>query len=297
MPAIYYVDSEGSRRGPIELTPAIGLIRTGMIIASTLVWSEGMQEWAAADQSPILRDQFTRAPPPLPGPPPPAAAAVDARGTLPSAGGADVALRSTVAAWGLFWRALLLIVGAALIIPSPWTNVMYWRYVATTTRLPNGAAFEFEGRPGDIWWVFVAQAILMWISQVKYGQLPGMLGGYALSYIVIRWFCGALRVRAGDGRLEFKGGFWTNFGFAVLVPISIVTIIGWAWVVKHWMKWLCANVEGVMTFEFVGTGLGILWRTLVFSLASCLILPIPWMIAWFCRWFVSQIRVVRAAAG
>jgi hypothetical protein len=40
--------------------------------------------------------------------------------------------------------------------------------------------------------------------------------------------------------------------------------------------------------SFVGTGWGVLWRTMVFGLACCFIIPIPWMMSWYTRWFVSQ---------
>lgn len=74
--------------------------------------------------------------------------------------------------------------------------------------------------------------------------------------------------------------------------VSFVTIIGWAWVVKYMMQWLCRSVRGPLQFDFVASGLEILWRTLVFLLLCMLVIPIPWMIQWYANWMISQIVVV-----
>ena len=36
----------------------------------------------------------------------------------------------------------------------------------------------------------------------------------------------------------------------------------------------------------------ILWRTLVFALGCVLFIPIPWMLRWYTRWYVSQFALV-----
>ena len=47
---------------------------------------------------------------------------------------------------------------------------------------------------------------------------------------------------------------------------------------------------------FKGTGLEILWRLIVVSLASSLIIPIPWMFRWMMRWMLSQTELVDRSA-
>jgi len=39
---------------------------------------------------------------------------------------------------------------------------------------------------------------------------------------------------------------------------------------------------------FIGTGLEFLWRTIVAAIASCFIIPIPWVYRWMSRWLASQ---------
>jgi hypothetical protein len=85
-------------------------------------------------------------------------------------------------------------------------------------------------------------------------------------------------------------------GWWLLAFLSIYTIIGWAWVLRYTMRWSCRNVHGTLGFEFIGTGWGILWRTIVFALGSMFLIPFPWLLRWYSVWFVRQIRVEDFAA-
>jgi hypothetical protein len=75
-----------------------------------------------------------------------------------------------------------------------------------------------------------------------------------------------------------------------------VTIIGWAWVLKFFLRWVCRNISGTVNFDFVGTGWGILWRIIVVILASIFVIPIPWLLRWFTVWLLAQVRVENLAA-
>jgi hypothetical protein len=50
-------------------------------------------------------------------------------------------------------------------------------------------------------------------------------------------------------------------------------------------------VVGTHAFEFIGSGLDLLWRSLVLALALGFLLPFPWALRWFVDWYVSQIVV------
>jgi hypothetical protein len=50
-------------------------------------------------------------------------------------------------------------------------------------------------------------------------------------------------------------------------------------------------VRGTAEFAFTGTGLEILWRTVVVVLLCILIIPIPWMMRWYTQWILSQVAV------
>ncbi|MFT4097711.1 MAG: hypothetical protein QM651_11345, partial [Rhodoblastus sp.] len=231
--------------------------------------------------------------------PPPAAqrpsGAVPSHRTAPVGDVAAGRLVSAIETFPLFGRAVLVWIGNILVIPAPWTGTMFWKYLGESTRLPNGTPFVFEGQWRDIWWVFVLQALLTY-SDVVAGDkgFLAIVGGLVLPYLVLRWFCEKLRIGPGGPFLAFKGEFLPYLGWAALLFLSLFTIVGWAWAAQYYLDWVCRNVAGPVRFSFKGPGLEILWRCLVAVLACCLIIPIPWMIAWLNRWFVSQIEATTA---
>jgi len=83
----------------------------------------------------------------------------------------------------------------------------------------------------------------------------------------------------------------------VLMMISFITIIGWAWVITAWMRWNCRNVAGThREAVFTATGLEMLWRSVVLAFACAFIIPIPWMLGWYARWYTSKVSLVDRGA-
>ena len=63
-------------------------------------------------------------------------------------------------------------------------------------------------------------------------------------------------------------------GWQLLMYVSVITIIGWAWVITAWMRWICRNISGTRReVVFNGTGLEVLWRTLLFVIGCVFIIP------------------------
>ncbi len=61
--AQYFVAMDGKSEGPYSLDTIHNSIANGRINSQTLIWTQGMQEWAEA--STVLSDAFLQAPPPL----------------------------------------------------------------------------------------------------------------------------------------------------------------------------------------------------------------------------------------
>jgi hypothetical protein len=79
--------------------------------------------------------------------------------------------------------------------------------------------------------------------------------------------------------------------------VSLITIIGWAWVISAMMRWICRNIDGTRReVVFNGTGLEVLWRSVVLMISCAFIIPIPWMMRWYNRWFVSQFELAQRPA-
>jgi len=111
----------------------------------------------------------------------------------------------------------------------------------------------------------------------------------ALYWLFLKWFIANLASNGQPLELSFSGPVWTYLGWAILAVISVITIIGWAWVYVAWMRWICRNIQGTRReVLFVGSGLEFLWRAVVAAIASIFIIPIPWVYRWMWQWLASQ---------
>lgn len=301
MAAYWYVGSDNASKGPLELEELARLARAGEVTPATLVWSDDMAEWTPAGSVAALA-ALMGAPAAPPSPPPPAAkglpGAVPSVKTAPIVGLAPGPLTSGVEPFPLLGRAVLAWLGNLFVVPSPWTSTAYWKYLGESTRLPNGTPFVFDGKPLDIWWVFVLEALLIYSGAVANDSgFLALLGNLVLPYLVLRWFCEKLRAGADGSFLAFRGEFLPYLGWMALGVLSIFTIVGWAWFLQYYLDWVCRNVAGPLRFRFVGRGLEILWRSVVAMVGFAFIIPIPWVMAWITRWFVSQIEAAPAEAA
>ena len=111
--------------------------------------------------------------------------------------------------------------------------------------------------------------------------------------MLIKWMVANLSVQRAAARLSFHSGalLGTIVGWYVLLDLSFITIIGWAWVTTALTRWICRNIDGTRReIVFNGTGLEVLWRTIVVAIGCIFIIPIPWVYRWIARWFGSQTR-------
>ena len=262
----WYVLIAGQQSGPYPEEQLRDWVVRGQVAGDALICSEGMTEWVKAGEF------FGR--------------------TATSGGRFSSQPMEFVAGVGaLFGRTLLLIFGILLVIPAPWAITYFYQWFIAHLRLPRVSRLEFTGTPGDKWIICIILALGGYIGAFKnpaFQLVPLFLQPY-LSLLLVRWVVGKL---TADGRplpLRFTGGYWRFFGWYLLIVLSMFTIIGWAWVIAANMRWVCQQVEGTNTqVTFAGTGLEILWRTFVFVLSAIVIIPIPWTLHWYTRWFMRQ---------
>jgi hypothetical protein len=279
----YFKDRAGAQNGPLTLDELKVLAQTGRIPPEALVWSEG-GEPRPASAHPELSGFFT---------------------LRPTAGAGGVGpLQSHFPVWGLFWRAVVYMFASVLIIPAPWAGLWFYRFLAENVALPGGRRLRLESGLGECWWIFAGIGLAEVLGQAfsdSDAKLAGSLAALFLSvWLTVRlvdWFCRSLRAEGGGLALQFEGGTLAYLGWALLTSLAMVTVIGWAWVLKYMLRWLCEKVVGTHAFEFVGSGLELLWRTLLLALALGFILPFPWALRWYADWFVSQIVVSPRAAS
>lgn len=293
----FYADG-GKQLGPYSEDQFRDLIAAGTIAAATYVWAEGMAGWQRAGDVPGLLAGGARPPgPPLAGVSSPSSSAPMAAGAL------SINLGTFRLFISLFGWALLLMVGMLLVIPAPWVATYFYRWIVARLEVPGRPNLGFTGKVGDIWWVFILIGLSSYVNVVEdtwWLPLLVVILQAFLSWMVLRWLTANL---ASDGQplgLSFNGDLWPYVGWQLLFCLSFITIIGWAWVLTAWMRWIARNIEGTRrAVVFTGSGWEVLWRTLVFGIGCMFIIPIPWALAWYTRWYVGRFALVsrEAAAG
>jgi hypothetical protein len=307
----WYIVVAGKQEGPFPDAQLRALITSGRVTADTLVWADGMAEWQRAGDVPGL---IVAPPPPQPGPPPaplpgserwPAVNRGSTSAATP-AGTVEGSLNTDFSVFGLFGRVLLVAIGTLLVIPAPWVMTSFYRWLISHIRAPQIPAVGFAGQPGDIWWAFIL------LGLCSYAGLPGAHEAKphahvlplllipvqaALSWVVIKWVVSKITSNGQSLGLQFTGSVIGYIGWTLLLYVSFITIIGWAWVMTAWMRWNAANIQGTPgPVIFTAKGFGVLWRTLAFGLGCIFIIPIPWLIHWYTRWYISQFAIASRVA-
>lgn len=283
----WFYAANGQQQGPFPEAQLRELITRGTVRADTLVWSEGMAGWQKVAEIPGLMSM-------PPGPP-----AMPQAGGSPAIGGAygsshGGALSIDLPLWSFFGWCVLLAIGNLLVIPSPWTATGYYRWIFPRFHVPGRPNLGFTGQVGDIWYVFVALALTSYVGIYDNTlQLIAIPVQAVLSWMIMRWVVGKITSNGQPIPMAFNGSVWGFIGFQVLMVLSFITIVGWAWVITAWVRWICRNIDGTRReLIFNGTGLQVLWRTLVFGFGCIFIIPIPWLVRWYAQWYASQLALV-----
>jgi GYF domain 2 len=283
----WFYAAAGQQQGPYGEAQFRDLIARGTVTAETLVWTEGMPNWQKAVDVPGLLSGGS-------GPP-----------VIPRSGGAvmhgdSYGGSSFSVDFGILdfvWRTIVFAVGAALVIPGPWVIVWYVNWMVSCVHVPGRPNLSFTGQPLTIApWFFGAVildiAVYYFTESVVANNVLSLVW-VVLYWLFIRWFVANLASNGQTLGLSFSGSFWAYLGWNILFALSVITIIGWAWVYTAMMRWLCRNVQGTRReIVFKGTGLDYLWRAIVTAVASAFIIPIPWVARWLLRWQVSQTELV-----
>ncbi len=294
----WFYASQGQQQGPYPEIQLRDLMVRGIITADTLVWSEGMSGWQKAGEIPGLMSGVA-GPPAIPGGPGALAGAQGYQGQgYQGQGYSGGPLSADLPLWELLGRSLLFVIGFLLVIPAPWVATSFYRWVVSRLRVPGRPDLAFTGQVGDIWYVFIVMALMNYAGEASnYLQLIAIPVLAFLSWMVVRWIAGNLSSDSQPLPIAFNGNALTFVGWQVLMFLAIFTIIGWAWVVTAWIRWICRNIDGTRReIIFNASGLEMLWRTIVFAIGCAFLIPIPWVMRWYGQWYASQFALVERTA-
>ena len=287
----WFFASGETQQGPYSEAQLREFIARGAVRADTFVWTEGMSGWQRAGEIPGLLAGRPAAASPMP----PAR-----QGQSPASGDgfAGIALSADFSIWALLGRSLVFIIGFLLVIPAPWVAVSFYRWFISCVRVPQRPNLGFSGQPLDIWWVFALLALFTYagfsgIPFLRFALIP--VQAY-LSWMTLKWVVENVTSNGQPLQLSFRGDALHYVGWYVLLNISFLTIIGWAWVTTAWTRWMFRNIDGTRReIVFNASGLDMLWRTLVFAIGCAFVIPIPWVLGWYVRWYMSQIALAQRA--
>jgi hypothetical protein len=202
--------------------------------------------------------------------------------------------------WEFTWRSLVFFLGLILFIPAPWAMVWYMKWLVSRVHVPGRPNLSFTGEPLTIaaWYFgFIVLVICVALTGVQWLNNLIYIPQFVLYWLFLRYFVANLASNGQPLGLSFSGSFWAYFGWTLLAVISVITIIGWAWVYAAQMRWVCRNIQGTRRqIVFKGTGLEYLWRLIAVAIASSFIIPIPWMLRWIMRWQLSQTELIEPTA-
>ena len=285
------------QQGPFSEDQLQDFIARGGVRAETYVWTEGMPAWQRAGDVPGLLNRGTApgaAMPPILTRP----AAAPMTGGMAGGGMAGASLSVDFNMWGMLGRAIVFVIGFLLVIPAPWVATSFYKWFVAHVRVPQRPNLEFTGQPTDIGWVFMLLALTSYadVTGIHCFRLILIPVQACLSWMTVKWIVANISSNGQPLQFTFMGEALHYVGWYVLLNISFITIIGWAWVTTAWTRWMFRHVDGTRReIVFNAGGLDVLWRTILFGIGCAFIIPIPWVLRWYTRWYVSQIALLPRA--
>jgi len=201
---------------------------------------------------------------------------------------------------------LLSIVSAIVIVPLAWTLAAFGRWFCRHLHFSDGTAVAFTGEALEVLGWMALTALLSLpngLLSVMHSPVPvlvvfeiGMVFvAVQVQLSILRWIVRHLELSKGP-ELHFSGSYSGYLGYHVLIAVSVLTIIGWAWALASYYGWVADHIRGKgVAFRCEVEGWDVLWRMVAAILGSIPILTIPWVWTWYTRWLASNISMTRGA--
>ena len=142
-------------------------------------------------------------------------------------------------ALGLFFRALGALIAFVFVIPAPWIACWISGWFVSQIRVNGRPSLVFRGTPRSVAFLLLYPVVVGMNVFGEADDSPGMQGLAALAAIALSWalFRWLVNHAALAGRsLRFDGSVWIYIGGALFTCVSILTIIGWGWVLAAFYR-------------------------------------------------------------
>jgi len=201
-----------------------------------------------------------------------------------------------------FWFIPFMVI--TLSIALPWIICIVIRWICENTTI-GGKRLAFKGTGGGLFWRYILWTLLTFITL-------GIYGYWAIRNY-IRWGIENIEVSLPNSSsdvnsnntpytqmskmmLEFKGGVLPIFLFPFwFIPFMVITLsIALPWIICIVIRWICENTTiGGKRLAFKGTGGGLFWRYILWTLLTFITLGIYgyWAIRNYIRWGIENIEV------
>jgi uncharacterized membrane protein YjgN (DUF898 family) len=206
-----------------------------------------------------------------------------------------------------FGWCVLLLVSAIAVVPVAWTVAAIGRWFCRNLRLHDNVTVGFSGTGLEIlgWLVLSAlvsapDSVINWLHPPVFVAVLLGIATFALdswvSLLQLRWAVSKIELSSGPP-LNFDGSYAGYLGYHVLLGLSVITIIGWAWVLASYYGWLADHTRGKdIVLRCQVEGWDVLWRTVAAVVCSIPVVTIPWAWMWYLRWLVSAVTLTRSVS-
>jgi hypothetical protein len=197
----------------------------------------------------------------------------------------------------LGWIAASVLGGLLCGAPLAWVNAALAGWFCRNTEFSDGSTAEFRGTGGEV----VVWHVILFLAVSGQAALGGPVALYGLTFVLgvgvalmlLKWMVYNLRLTPGP-QLTFTGSFAGLLGWSAALLLSLLTVVGWAWVAVTALQWAARNVKGEgIALEIRVTPVEFLRRGLATALGSLLIVTIPFLALWFTRWLIANVVLIR----
>jgi uncharacterized membrane protein YjgN (DUF898 family) len=206
-----------------------------------------------------------------------------------------------------FGWCVLLLVSALAVVPLARTVAAIGRWFCRNLKLRDNTTVGFSGTGLEILgWLVLSVLVSAPPSVIHRAHPPLVLAvvlgiatlvlGLWISLLRLRWAVRKIELSSGQ-ELNFDGSYAGYVGYHVLLGLSGITIIGWAWVKASYYGWLAEHTRGKdVALRCQVEGWDVLWRTVMAVVCSIPIVTIPWAWMWYHRWLVSTVTLTRGVS-